>query len=1463
MADQPDKRSGSPDNNPASDDEQHITPTAQDKPAPKPGDLAGWHEPPVEPGSSRPVIVESWFQPDDAAADADADADAQPGTDVQAEAKPEPPVAPVPADSSPAEKPGWYTPLDAQIDALFSGADESITEVHEPEPEPPVQPAEDTQAQPLGETQPQPAQAEPAEESWSTPHGVSITAASINAAEPSPDDTNIENEQATRILASQEPGSIAPEPSAPGQSTPVGGATPPAQEAQPGTPGLSPAEAAMLAEQRAAQEVAAEPAEIAAVPDVTDKAAQVVSVPARAPAEPARPSPYEEVERKVKVLRERYRAGYLTREQLQNELRSLMILDDDGHWWMLGLESDHWYYYDGRDWVSADPPGFDERVQGSAIRTETGVQQVVVEPDGGQATEEGELAPIAIDEEGVPLPKRVPQEDPGATLVSPSTPFMEPMRPSDAPTYQKNRQVDAEGAVTIAHPASGEGIPARPDTGAGEQTIRSIPVPGEDATIAGDRAAQAQAAAIAHGEAVRTPDEQPVVKPKLGDFPQPDYGAALGPARDRNTYVKWTIRFGVFGSIAGMALTLVVLLGMIGYYFYKVDQYAAAVDNLSERASNFETTLILDGKGTTLAEFSDPNTGPRTEVPLGQISPWLIQATIATENETFYTDPGFSVLAILRATYQNLTAGDTVSGASTITQQLARALVLETEFASQRTTERKIVEIIVASEIKRKYTKNQILEIYLNEIFYGNRSYGIEAAAQTYFHKSASELNPAEAAFLAGLPQAPAQYDPVVNREAAIQRMHTVLRLMSEANGTGCIYIEHEDMTSWGVPNGGGVCIIAEKQPDGSPLYFYKTPNMDTPQEMVLDIALVETATFKQPANEFTHPHFVNYVWQQLEDTYGPQAIYSAGFRVWTTLDENIQASAENAVTQNLAALQARGFDATNASVVVMRPLDGAVLAMVGSADYYNEDIDGQVNIAFTAQQPGSSIKPLVYLTAFQPNEQGQYWTPATVVWDVPTDFNGYRPTNYDNLFHGPKTVREALGNSLNIPAVKALEFAGLLDFTKVAQDAGLTFPLGNPVERNAGLTTALGAVEVRLFDMVKAYAMLSQNGVKVSPYSIVYIEDSKGNEIYRAKPGVSGTQVVDPTYAYLITSILSDNAARAAEFGRGAPMELPDGRPAAVKTGTSNDSRDVWTLGYTPQMVVGVWVGNSDNRPMYGLTGYYGAAPIWNAVMEASHAGLPIEQFQPPPDIIQAEVCNDSGAQASLTCASEGGTHVEIFSQYAPPPGPEQDIYRTVEVDGYSGKLVNQYCLDDVVTRTYVVLNDASAYDWINNTAEGNAWARQRGLELPLTAPPTDYCEPNQPRPYVVISFPPENMTVEGVLPLRGTVSMPYFDRYDIRYGISFDPGAFSEPLLIDRTPKPDAESLLGQFDTRTLQNGPYTLRLIVYDTQGRTVTRDIHITVNNPQAAPAPTAAPTLTPFPGQEVPTPTLAPSLTPVP
>lgn len=1515
---------------------------------------AGWHEPPVEEGSSRPVIVDAWYRPENAvpeeAATVEGDGDQTqkaelPQTSTEAsswytpleallagaadtviEPYPETPAVvdePSVSDAAtqalnPAE--GWVIPTAPRVEtqAQLSGADTQADGWTQPTGEAgqPVEaqlPLEETQAQlfgadtqmltpPDGSTQPiseagQPAGTQPPVDE-TQPQLISTDTQALPSADGEAKSQEApvqeiqiteDGQEGTRIIDTAAPelsaaGPKIEEPAIPVESTPHPESTPSRPIA-----GLTPAEAALLAEQRAreAEGASMQPEDQASQPQA-DPAAEQRAVQPEVPSQTApqqpiqavsQPTPFEEIERKVNVLRERYNAGYLTQEQLQNELRTMMHLDDDGHWWMLGLKTNRWYYFDGRDWVPAIPPGRDEPdVRGSGAPTETSVQEVVA---GGIGMTQ-QRAQIEIDEDGMPLPARVPQEDPGATMVSPSTPFLEPVRRSEAPTVSKIREIELYDGAVIASPVGDQGLtqPSRPESQSADMTLRSEPVPGGQPTMRSDAVkvgpggardipvAPAAAGVGAVGAAV------PKAKPRIGEFPQPDYTEALGGARNRNTYVKWGIRFGIVAVIGGMLLTLIALMGMGGYYLYKVDQYEEAVAGLMERAATFETTQIFAANGELLAEFNDPNAGARKSVPLNEISPWLIHATVSTENETFYTDPGFSAFAIVRAAYQNVRAGETVSGASTITQQLARALVLESDFAYSLTAERKIVEVIVASEISRQYTKNQILEMYLNEFFYANFAYGAEAAAQTYFDKAASDLNPAEAAFLAGLLQSPAQYDPVINHEAAVNRMNDVMHLMAEANGTGCITIRHDDSTEWAVPNGSALCFSQQVQASGDVVYYYQTPGMEAPAELTLEIALVQSRNFEPPEFRTTHPHFVNYVWQQLEDTYGPQAIYGAGYRVYTTLDESVQTAAEQAVTENITSLQARGNDVENASVVVMRPSDGAVMGMVGSADYENDNIDGQVNVSFTGQQPGSSIKPLVYLAALQPDSNGNYWTPATVIWDVYSDFSGYVPTNYDMLYHGPNSVRDSLANSLNVPAVKTLNYVGLERWTEFAKQIGLRFPLGDPVERNAGLPTALGAVEVRLFDLVATYAMIANNGRRVDPYAILYIQDRNGNEIYRANTSPEGLQVVGAESAYLITSILSDNQARVAEFGPGWPLELTNGRIAAVKTGSTNDNRDALTVGYTPQFVVGVWVGNTDNRPMYGISGYAGAAPIWNQIMETIHSGLEVQQFTQPSGLTQVEVCNDSGTVPSQACA--GRTHFEIFANSAPPPGADKDIFRTLEIDGYTGRLVNQYCQDEVEERTFVAINDPTAFNWINNTAEGNAWAQSRSIEIPVMPPPTEYCDANTPRPYVVFATPAENASVQGMIQLRGAITMPDFSRYEVRYGVSHEPEAFSQPVIVDTNQRPDGESVLGEFDTTQLDNGPYTLRLIAIDNFGRDVTRDVHITINNPEPTPEPTSLPTPTlaptlegsqvqPTPGPDgaptIAVPTSAPTLTP--
>jgi len=452
-----------------------------------------------------------------------------------------------------------------------------------------------------------------------------------------------------------------------------------------------------------------------------------------------------------------------------------------------------------------------------------------------------------------------------------------------------------------------------------------------------------------------------------------------------------------------------VVLGLIGgsvalYQYYAIARTLPSVGDLRERASQFETTRILDRNGNLLYEIIDPNAGRRTYVPLERISPNVVAATIATEDKDFYSHPGFDPGAIVRALWDNYRTQGQGGGASTITQQLARNLLLSPEERVQRTYTRKAREIILAAEITRRYTKDEIIELYLNENYYGNLAYGIEAAAETYFGKTADQLDLAEASFLAGLPQSPSTYDVYTNPEETFARHQQVLVLMFQLSlERGCIPVSNSEQP---------VCV--------------------TPPDATSAANEIKVYPFRPPAIQIRYPHWVNFVREQLEGMYDAQTIYRSGFTIYTTLDPNLQDRAQQIVTDQVAALIAN--NAHNGALVSINPSTGEILAMVGSADFYNDAIDGQVNMANSpTRQPGSSIKPINYVAAF---EKG--WTPATLIWDVPSEFppsgdpndprEPYIPVNYDGRFHGPVTVRTALSNSFNVPAVKTLQFVGVYD---------------------------------------------------------------------------------------------------------------------------------------------------------------------------------------------------------------------------------------------------------------------------------------------------------------------------------------------------------------------------------------------------------------------------------------------------
>ncbi len=1139
---------------------------------------------------------------------------------------------------------------------------------------------------------------------------------------------------------------------------------------------------------------------------------------------------FRAVEQQVATLRQQYAQGQITRSQLETQLREHVVMDEQGRWWTIGVDSNRWYRYDGREWIPDTPPqtgsiaaiGNTDSVQGNYVRTETNVPQPTPGP-------QGQVPQIELDDYGMPLPQQVPQEDPGATMVN--------LR-SATSQHDEQTWAPSQSAQTLA---SDDVIPSPGPAG---ETMPSAAYQEPEATMVSGTPQPADAGyEYNYGESQEPAIEEPA---KKKDELQPDYSAAYSRSLDRSDMVRYAVWGGMGFVVVGLGMTLCILLGMVGYYFSVVNQYQDRIDALGQQASTFQTTRIYDVNGNVIAEYNDPNQGARTEVPLEEISPFLIHATIATEDETYYDNPGFNVFAILRAIYTNLNSQGPQSGASTITQQLVRALLLDEDFATQVSSERKITEIILAAEISRKYSKDEILEIYLNEIYYGNLAYGAEAASQTYFGKSVSDLNVYEAALLAGIPQAPAVWDPVRNRQETIGRMETVLRLMTEANGNGCIQMEHTDASIWNYDLSAPFCITSEfLNPDISP-------------DRALERLSIDTNIFESPARNIQHAHFVNWIWDELEAQFDTSEIYTRGFNVYTTLDPTLQQTAQDAVVNQI---NTTPYNVNNGSVVVMDPRDGRVLAMVGSADFNNEEIDGQVNVAFSPQQPGSSIKPLVYLTAFEGNANGEYYTPATVLWDTQTCWgNSYCPPNYDGEFRGPLTIRRALANSLNVPAVKTMDFVTPAYFEQRAEELGLTFPITTPSE--AGLPAALGAVEIRLFDLVATYSAFANQGERYQPFGILRVETADGEVVYEHTPTQEGLPI-NPAHAYLINTILTDTQTRAEEFGFD-PRLTVDGYQVSVKTGTtgtSTDTFDALTIGWTPQVVVGVWMGNTDNSGTGGATGFAVAAPVWDRVITTALQGQESIPFSPPQQVVdgipqnlvqQITVCNVSGTQlpASGSCGV-GESYTEYFFVNQPPPTSDGGFVETTLVDPFTNLRANQFCSDYAEEKTFLNIDDGTAWEWFK-TAAGQNWLNRYGIDPNLPQAPEGECQADQTRPVVLISSPVEGQTLDTLIPVSGTATVPNFTYYELQYASASNPGNFVTIEQHNIQQSGDAQ-FLGQWDVSAIPNGQYILRLIAVSNTGAQAefSRNVNIFHAVPTAPIQPTAIPGTTPFAPTQTP------------
>lgn len=606
--------------------------------------------------------------------------------------------------------------------------------------------------------------------------------------------------------------------------------------------------------------------------------------------------------------------------------------------------------------------------------------------------------------------------------------------------------------------------------------------------------------------------------------------------------------------VLALAYLLIVAGFLIGVFifFYPVGSFFdGAITN---------STRIYDRNGILLYETLNPEAGRTAKVALADVSKSFIAATIQVEDSNFYSHAGVDVLGIIRASFQNVESGKVVSGASTITQQLVRNVL---GVNRERTVFQKVKEALFALRVSRSYSKDEVLELYVNKVYYGNLNYGIAAASYRYFGKHPRDLDLAESAFLAGLPQAPNRYDPFKHREESIQRQRYVLDLMRRAK------------------------VITDEEAQA---------------------AREEQLLFEPKSITIRAPHFVHTIIDELEERYGPQYATS-GLSVKTTLDLNLNEKITDIAQNQITKLTAKNV--TNASVVVLEPRTGAIVAMVGSVDYFDDSIEGKNNMTTALRQPGSAMKPITYAVAF---EKG--WHGATQVRDEPVRFftadgQPYYPKNYDFEYHGIVSVREALANSYNIPAVQAIQFAGVADVLKKAHDMGIT-SLRESAD-HYGLALTLGDGEVSLVDLTHVYATLANGGQKQNLFDISEVKDASGKILF-SRTAQAPTRVLGDDISYMLSSIMSDNEARIAQFGLTNLLQVD--RPAAVKTGTTRNYKDNWTIGYTPDFAVGVWVGNSNNDPMQNVSGVMGAGPIWHDVMNEVHKSTPVHEFVPPPTV-------------------------------------------------------------------------------------------------------------------------------------------------------------------------------------------------------------------------------------------------------
>ncbi len=709
---------------------------------------------------------------------------------------------------------------------------------------------------------------------------------------------------------------------------------------------------------------------------------------------------------------------------------------------------------------------------------------------------------------------------------------------------------------------------------------------------------------------------------------------------------------------ASLGLAVLIIVPVATYA-----NYAQDIGNKERLMNRNSTGIILrDKNGEIFYEYGKLNATDQAK--LSGISDNFENALIASEDKDFRNHEGYSIRGIASATYANILNKDaTRYGGSTITQQLVKNKLLSNE----KSFLRKYQEVSMAVAVERRYTKDEILEMYINSVYYGEGAFGITDAAKTYFNKNPQDLTLAESSMLVGLLPAPTTYSPISgNKEKAKEQQKRVLDKMSED----------------------GVITTAEKNAISAENIAYNP------------------ATTEQRNNHAQH--FAEMVIDELKDKYSEETVIRMGYDVTTSLDLNWQKQAEANAQERVQALGQAG--ARNASVVAIDPKNGQVRALVGSVDWNNPTF-GKVNMATSVRQPGSSFKPIYYSEAMDK----KLITPATILEDKPKTYGGtYKPTNYDFKYRGNIPVRNALSQSLNIPAVDVMEKLGTEDAASAARRMGIS-TVTEPDKY--GLSLALGTAEVKLYEMVNAYASFANKGQQFQPTLITKIQDKYDAQVFEVKPQVA-KQVTSPEASYLISSILSDNQARSPTFGNALNIQ---NRKVAVKTGTTNDSKDAWTIGYTPSVVVGVWMGNNENEPMVGLAGSSSAGGVWKNSMTNFLGNSPNEEFERPANIISMQICAGSGLKAA---GKSGKTYEEFFIKGTEPTkecnkAESKPAEAKPEDKKPEMKLPEQRREDE---------SGAQEQPKPNQSREGNSGSGGRGGDS--TTPTTPAPQPTQPPP-------------------------------------------------------------------------------------------------------------------------------------